>query len=78
MDPKILAQPPGFLEALGLGEEPLGVFYSGQAPAEGISPKPLELPTVAKGRQSQVDWPTLFQGFSCSRGHIRRATRTPS
>ena len=40
MDTKMMDALPGFLEVLGLDEEPMGVFYTSEAPAEGFSPSP--------------------------------------
>ena len=39
---------PKFLEKLGIDEEPMGLFYTDQKPAEGLSPKPMALPTREK------------------------------
>ena len=35
-----------FVEALGLTEEPMGMLYTNEQPAEGVSPKPGTLPAV--------------------------------
>ena len=49
----IQAEVPGFLEVLGLPEEPLGMMYSQVEPAEGFSPRSAVRPNVeqdARGR----------------------------
>jgi uncharacterized protein (DUF169 family) len=61
------------LNVLALDEEPLGLVYTDEEPGEGFSPKPSELPTRAKEEQNAIDWPAVFQSFSCAMGHIRRA-----
>ncbi len=42
----IQAEVPGFLEILGLPEEPLGMFYAPVEPADGFSPQSAILPNV--------------------------------
>ncbi|MCB2225853.1 MAG: DUF169 domain-containing protein [Desulfarculaceae bacterium] len=65
----------GFLETLGLGEEPLGLFYTDQEPAEGFTPKPLDQPTRQKEIDQRINWQEVFGGFSCVLGHIWRARK---
>jgi len=48
MDQIVMDTLPRFLEALGLEEEPIGVFYTDHQPAEGFTPKPMNLPTREK------------------------------
>ncbi|HDR15059.1 MAG TPA: hypothetical protein ENN79_06175 [Desulfobacteraceae bacterium] len=64
-----------FLDVLGLPEEPMGVYYTDEAPAESISPKPLDLPTREKEAANQIDWQTIFSNFSCVIGNIWRARK---
>ena len=45
----IQAEVPGFLEILGLPEEPLGMFYASAEPAEGFSPQSAILPDRGPG-----------------------------
>jgi uncharacterized protein (DUF169 family) len=66
---------PKFLEVLGLGEEPMGIFYTDEKPAQGFSPKPLELPTREKEIKNEIDWQKVFSQFSCVMGHIWRARK---
>ena len=68
----------GLLHALGLEEEPLGMFFTDIRPQEGFSPKPLDLPTRKKEIKDQIDWGASFGGFSCVMGHIWRARRKRS
>ncbi|MBP1737913.1 MAG: hypothetical protein H6Q48_206, partial [Deltaproteobacteria bacterium] len=56
---------PKFLEVLGYGEEPMGVFYTDQKPEEGFTPAPLDLPTREKEKNQQIDWQAVFGDFSC-------------
>ena len=64
-----------FLDALGLDEEPLGIFFSDDEPPEGFTPKPADLPTREKELAGEVDWQEVFQQFSCAIGHIWRARK---
>ena len=66
---------PRFQEVLGLDEEPLGVFYTDDKPAEGFSPKPLDLPTREKEIKNEIDWQAVFGQFSCVLGNIWRARK---
>lgn len=61
---------PRFLEILGLDEEPMGILYTDERPAEGFSPKPLDLPTLEKEKNNEIDWQTIFGQFSCVIGNI--------
>jgi uncharacterized protein (DUF169 family) len=64
---------PGLLAALDIDEEPLGLYYTDQDPAEGFSPKPMELPTREREDRNVIDWNVLFKDFSCVMKHIRWA-----
>lgn len=66
---------PGLLEALGLDEEPLGLFYTDAEPAQGFAPKPMALPTREREMQNAIDWKAVFANFSCALGHIWRSRR---
>ena len=66
---------PQFLEILGLDEEPMGIFYTDEKPAEGFSPKPIDLPTREKEMKNEIDWQKVFGQFSCVLGHIWRARK---
>ena len=65
----------GFLEALGLDEEPLGMHYTDRRPEKGFSPKPGNLPSAEDEAQGRVDWGSLFADFSCVIGNIWRARK---
>jgi uncharacterized protein (DUF169 family) len=71
-DPQKIA---GFLETLGLDEEPLGMFYTDRQPEKGFSPRPGPLPTAEAEEQGTVDWGALFADFSCVIGNIWRARK---
>jgi uncharacterized protein (DUF169 family) len=62
-----------FLDALGLPEEPMGMYYTDQQPAEGFSPKYGVLPTAEEEAKGAVDFGAIFSGFSCVIGNIWRA-----
>jgi hypothetical protein len=64
-----------FLETLGLDEEPMGIFYSDEKPADGLAPKASDLPTREKEIAGQIDWQGVFKQFSCVIGHIWRARK---
>ncbi|MFZ5449468.1 MAG: DUF169 domain-containing protein [Thermodesulfobacteriota bacterium] len=71
----IQAAVPGFLEILGLTEEPLGMLYASVEPAEGFSPQSAVLPSVDMEARGEVDWAATFQNFSCVISHIWRARK---
>jgi uncharacterized protein (DUF169 family) len=75
MEEKIKEGMKGFFEILGLKEEPLGMFYSQQEPKEGFSPKPGNLPSSEMETRGEINWGSLFEGFSCVMGNIWRARR---
>lgn len=75
MEKRIMNALPGFLEVLGLDEEPMGLSFTAEAPEDGLVPKPLELPTSEKEQQGDIDWQAVFADFSCAIGHIWRARR---
>lgn len=66
---------PGLLDVLGLDEEPMGLFYADARPAEGFTPKPIDLPTREKEVRNEIDWKSVFADFSCAMGHIWRARK---
>lgn len=72
MNPQELQNLPGFLEALGYDEQPMGIFYTDEQPADGYSPKPTPggLPTREKEAAGQIDWQEVFGNFSCVIGNI--------
>jgi len=64
-----------FLEAIGLDEEPMGMYYSDEEPVKGIAPKSGLLPTIEMEARGEVDWGALFGNFSCVIGNIWRARK---
>jgi uncharacterized protein (DUF169 family) len=75
MNQKIAKSLPRFLEVLGLDEEPMGIFYSDEKPADGFSPKPTPLPTREAEIKNKIDWQAVFTQFSCVIGNIWRARK---
>jgi len=75
MNQDILKSLPSFLEILGLDEEPMGIFYTDDKPADGFSPKPMDLPTREKEMKAEIDWQAVFAQFSCVMGNIWRARK---
>jgi hypothetical protein len=39
-------------------------------PAEGFSPKPMDLPTREKEKKNEINWQEVFGQFSCVIGNI--------
>jgi uncharacterized protein (DUF169 family) len=75
MNQEIVKSLPKFLEVLGLYEEPMGIFYTDEKPADGFSPKPMDLPTREKEMKNEIDWQAVFTQFSCVIGNIWRARK---
>lgn len=75
MNNNMMKKLPSFLSVLGLDEEPMGLFYTDEKPAEGFSPKPNALPTREKEMKNEIDWQKVFGEFSCVMGHIWRARK---
>jgi uncharacterized protein (DUF169 family) len=75
MNTEIKKALPRFLEILGLDEEPMGIFYTDEKPADGFSPKPTDLPTREKELENAVNWQAVFGQFSCVIGNIWRARK---
>jgi uncharacterized protein (DUF169 family) len=71
----IQAETPGFLEILGLSEEPLGMFYTAVEPREGFSPQSALLPNVDLEARGEVDWGATFANFACVVGLLWRARK---
>lgn len=75
MKEQVMKSLPQFLETVGLDEEPMGIFYATEKPAEGFSPKPMDLPTREKEKKNEIDWQKVFGQFSCVMGNIWRARK---
>jgi uncharacterized protein (DUF169 family) len=75
MNTEIKKALPRFLEILGLDEEPMGIFYTDEKPADGFSPKPTDLPTREKELENAINWQAVFGQFSCVIGNIWRARK---
>jgi uncharacterized protein (DUF169 family) len=75
MNTEIKKALPRFIEILGLYEEPMGIFYTDEKPADGFSPKPTDLPTREKELENAINWQAVFGQFSCVIGNIWRARK---
>lgn len=64
-----------FLEALGMSEEPYGIYYSDEAPHDAIMPKAATLPSIEDEAKGQVDWKGLRENFTCVIGVLWRARK---
>jgi uncharacterized protein (DUF169 family) len=64
-----------FIDALGLTEEPMCMFYTNEEPVDGISPKPGALPTVEDEAAQRVDWSAINTNWMCVIGAIWRARK---
>jgi len=53
MNPVIQSAVPDFLNILGIMEEPMGMCFTDIKPAEGFSPKPMDLPTREKEKKNE-------------------------
>jgi len=62
-----------FMDAIGLAEGPMGMYYTDRQPPQGFSPKGGVLPTAAEEAEGKVDFGSLFSNFSCVLGNIWRA-----
>jgi uncharacterized protein (DUF169 family) len=63
------------LSALGLVEEPMGVYYTDAPPEGGVSPVPQNEISRAAEERGDVDWKTVFDNFSCVLSIIWKARR---
>ncbi len=59
-----------FLAALGLDEEPMGMYYTDTEPEQGVSPDKKVLPTAEQEAKGQVNFGAVFASFSCVIGKI--------
>ena len=75
MNPEMKTNLTRFLEILGLDEEPMGIFYTDEKPADGFSPKPMDLPTREKEKKNAINWQAVFGQFSCVIGNVWRARK---
>ncbi|MGM0417615.1 MAG: DUF169 domain-containing protein [Thermodesulfobacteriota bacterium] len=65
----------GFLETLGLNEEPVGICFTDKKPENGLSPDYLDTFSREEDMNNEVNWNEVFSNFSCSLGHIKRARK---
>lgn len=66
----VLNETNGFLEHLGLDEEPFGVYYDDIKPENAFGPKPGVPISREMEEQGQVDMQEVFKTFSCVIGNI--------
>ena len=66
----ILEDTKRFLEHLGLGEEPFGVYYDDTKPDNAFGPKPGPTITRELEDQGKLDMQEVFKHFSCVMGNI--------
>jgi hypothetical protein len=59
-----------FLAALGLGEEPMGMYYTDKQPEQGVTPDAKVLPTAEQEAKGEVNFGAVFANFSCVIGKI--------
>ncbi len=64
-----------FYEVLGLIEEPMGMYYTRDAPQGGISPTAGVLPDADAEAAGRVDWGSMAASFACVLGVIWRARK---
>lgn len=64
-----------FLDALGLVEEPMGVYYTDKEPSKGFAPKPGILPTTEQEARGDIDWQALFKDHACMMRYVRQARK---
>jgi uncharacterized protein (DUF169 family) len=60
----------GFLSALGLDEEPMGMCYTDKEPEQGVTPVQKILPTAEQEAKGEVNFGAVFTNFSCVIGKI--------
>jgi uncharacterized protein (DUF169 family) len=68
----------GFLDALGMSEEPMGMYFADKPPAEALSPPTATLPTREDEAESRVDWAALNASWTCVIGVLWRARHKQS
>ena len=63
------------LEALGLDEAPMGVFYTDEEPKVGVSPKAQAPVSREAEEKGEVDWLGVQENFSCVLGKVWQARK---
>lgn len=66
---------PAFLERLGIDDPPMGIYFTDTQPEDGLTPDPMPTPTREREEKNEIDWPGVFQNFTCVMGVIWRARR---
>lgn len=62
-----------FMERLGLEEEPMGLYYSNDKPAQGFAPKKLSPVSRDSETKGEIDWESILSQGTCIIKEIRRA-----
>lgn len=65
MDEPRLGDVQGFLDVLGMGEEPMGMHFADEPPAGALSPGTAGLPTRDDEAAGRVDWAALNASWTC-------------
>jgi uncharacterized protein (DUF169 family) len=60
-------------DALGLDEEPFGVFYTDTQPENGVAPKPGQPVSLELERAGKINFQEFFGNFSCVLGMLLQA-----
>ena len=66
----VIEETKGFLEHLGLSEEPFGVYYDDAKPENAFGPKPGVPISRELEEQGKVDMQEVMKSFSCVMGNI--------
>ena len=66
----VIEETKGFLDHLGLAEEPFGVYYDDVAPEKAFGPKPGPVISRELEEQGKVDMQEVMKTFSCVMGNI--------
>jgi uncharacterized protein (DUF169 family) len=64
-----------FLSALGITDQPVGMYYTDEKPSGGVCPKPGIMPSVEAEMRNEVSYLSIWRLYSCVIGHIRQAQR---
>jgi len=67
-----------FMDALGLSDEPMGVYYSDTEPENCLSPHSQEPVSRERELAGEVDWGSVQEHFDCVLGLVWRARKKNS
>ncbi|MEF2146581.1 MAG: DUF169 domain-containing protein [Desulfovibrionaceae bacterium] len=60
----------GFLDVLGLDEQPMGMAYERKCPEGGNAPRECDMPSLEDEQAGTADFRGVFENFSCVFKHI--------